>query len=652
MEDKTVDRHGGVSGGRVVDRVILFTAAAVGLLYLYTAKEGQLPLFQQRGILFAFCLLFIFTKYPLLRVKGVRPRWSIALDVVLGLATLVAVGQLIRTELAAQLSGYAMPVGLDIVLGAALVVVTIEATRRIIGPALPAVAVVFILYAFFGHYLPGMFKHMFIEFDMIVYYLSLTTDGIFGVPLYVVAGIIVQFLIFAAMLRKMGLMEFFIDLASGLMGQYRGGPAKIAVIASAFMATMSGSAVANVVATGSFTIPLMKSIGYRPNFAGAVEVCASNGGVITPPVMGAAAFLIAETLGVSYWTVVVAAVIPAILYFWGVYVGVDLEAMKAGLQGLPKDKLPRVGRVLLERGYMLAPIFVLVYFLGYVRSSAMLAAFWGVVAIFLAGLIRKETRRRVYGLGLVEGLADGIKDALVVVTACACAGIVIGVLYVTGLGMRMSTILIVLSGGHLPILLLLSTIVCLILGMGIGVTPIYILVAMVVAPALIKLGVPPLAAHLFIFYMANLCHLTPPMCTPVFAACGISGGKIFPTAWRSMRLGAVLFVLPFFFAYDQSLIMQGSPFRIVIATVTALLGVAALATAFANHSWWGRIGNLPRTMLGFGGLALIYPMPIISAAGIVLVAIALLPYLRQQRRKRSLPAPAASAEPPKQEGPR
>ncbi|MFH1087335.1 MAG: TRAP transporter fused permease subunit [Chloroflexota bacterium] len=626
------------SRARLLDRVILFASAAIALLYLYTAKQGQLPMYQQRGILLTFCLVLLYIKFPMYRLNGVRPRWTIAVDAGLCLITILCVYQLVTTEMLSRTTGYYVPTAYDYALGMGLIVATIEATRRLIGPTLPVVAITFLLYALFGQHLPGVLRHLPLDFNMIIYYTAITPDGIFGVPLYVMAGIVVTFLIFAAMLRKMGLMRFFIDLASGLAGRYRGGPAKIAVLASAFMAMLSGSAIANVVSTGSFTIPLMKSIGYQPNFAGAVEACASTGGVVTPPVMGAAAFIIAETLGIGYWSVVVAAFMPAVLYYWGVYVGVDLEAMKLGLKGMSTEQLPSVRRVLLERGFMLAPVFVLIYFLGYVRASPMLAAFWGVVAIFLAGMVKKETRRAVRGLGLAEGLSDGIHDCLVVVAACATAGIVIGVLFITGLGLKMSTILISVSGGNLAVLLILAAIVCLILGMGIGTTPIYILVAMVVAPAIIKMGVPPLSAHLFILYMANLCHLTPPFCTSVFVACGISGGKIFPTAWQSMKLGAVLFIVPFFFVYDPSLILQGSVPDIAISVVTALVGVAALGFAFARHSWWGPIKTLPRIFFGFGGLGLMYPMVAVSLPGAALVAIAVLQLLAGRKRMLTVAA--------------
>jgi TRAP transporter 4TM/12TM fusion protein len=633
MEDAAQKRGAGLASKGPVDIFVMVASGAVALLYIYTAYFGQLPLFQQRGIILAFCFALTFIKFPML--KGRRPWWTIATDIALILVTILAVSQLIRIEILSKPGFYYRPGMYDLVIGFGLILATLEATRRTLGPILPGLGILFLLYAVFGHNLPGMLRHLRLDLPMIIYYVALSTEGIFGLPLYVASTIVIIFLILASMLRKFGLMDFFIDLSSGLMGKYRGGPAKVAVLTSAFMATMSGSAVANVAATGSFSIPLMKKIGYRPNFAGAVEACASTGGVITPPIMGAAAFIMAEYLDINYWSVCVAAFLPSVLYFLGVYLGVDLEALKTGLKGLPKKELPDVKKILLKKGYMLAPILVLVYFLGVVKSSAMLAAFWGLVSILAAGLIKKETRKVVYGLGLLEGMADAVRACMVVVATCACAGIVVGVLTVTGLGMRMSTILIAISGGHLLNLLLLCGAVCIVLGMGITTTAIYLLMAIIVAPAIEKLGVLPLAAHLFVFFLANLSNITPPVCVAVYVASGISEGEPFPTGWEAIKLGAVLFIVPFFFCYHSSLILHGSILDIAIATISAIVGVISLSFASSNYFWWGKIGLPSRVLFGLGGLALIYPRIMISLIGVIMISGAFLFHIliRQQKGK-------------------
>ncbi|MFC2066862.1 TRAP transporter permease [Chloroflexota bacterium] len=619
---------------QLVDRFILFASAAVAILYLYTAYAGQLPLFQQRGIILGFCFILTFIQFPMLKVKGKRPPWTIAIDVVLSIVTILALYQFIKVEVESDVFAFYIPDNYAIALGAGLVLATLEATRRTLGAILPLLAIVCILYAAFGHVLPGMFGHLPVDFYMIVYYLSITTEGIFGLPVYVASTIVVIFLIFASLLRQFGLMEFFTDIASGLMGRYRGGPAKIAVLASAFMATMSGSAVANVAATGSITIPLMKRTGYTPDFAGAVEACASTGGVVTPPVMGAAAFIIAEYLGVTYWTVCIAAFLPAALYFFGVYLGVDLEAIKSSLKGLPIDAIPSLRRTLLNRGYMLIPIFVLIFFLGEVRSSAMLAAFWGVVSILAVSLIRRETRREMAGFGLIEGLAGAVQGCIVVLTTCACAGIVVGVLSVTGLGMKLSTILVNLTGGNVILLLFFCAVVCIILGMGITTTAVYLLMAMIVAPSIIRLGISPLAAHLFVFFFGNLANITPPVCVAAYVAAGISGGKPFRTGWQAVKLGAVLFLVPFFFCLNPSLILQGSLSIIVVSATTAVIGVIALAFAMSNYWWWGKLGMLPRLLFGLGGLGMVYPAITTSVAGGAIILIASL-YQHALKKGRS-----------------
>ncbi|MDO8569042.1 MAG: TRAP transporter fused permease subunit [Dehalococcoidales bacterium] len=600
---------------------ITVACAAVALLYFWTAYEGQLPTFQQRGILLAFCFVMIFITRPMFKGKH-RAWWTICIDVALSLVTVAAVAQLIRVEVVTPITGFYSQTNLDTILTAGLVIAVLEATRRMIGPALPILAIVLIMYAVWGSSLPGIFQHAPVTISRIIYYLGITTDGIWGTPVYVASTVVILFLIFASMLQQCGLMRFFVDFSNGLVGKYRGGSAKVAVIGSSIMSTMSGNAVANVVTVGSFTIPLMKRTGYSSVFAGAVESCASMGGVVTPPVMGAAAFIIAEYLGISYWAVCVAAALPAALFYLGLYVSVDLQAMKTGMKGLAKSEIPDWRKVLLRSGYMVLPIFMLIYFLGVVRSSGMLAAFWATIATVGLGLIRKETRQGLKGFGLVEGFANSVKDSFTVITTCACAGIVVGSLVVTGLSFRLSIIMVQLTGGNIWVLLFFVAVVAILLGMGMTTTSVYLLMAMLVAPALTRVGVMPLAAHMFVFFFANLSHITPPVAIAVFAACAISGEKsFFPTAWQACKLGAVLFILPFFFALNPSLLLQGNAGEVIFAVVTAIIGVIALATALSNYSWFGKINVAERLLFALGGIALIYPGVIASVGGGAVVAL-------------------------------
>ncbi len=597
---------------KFTDLAITILSAAVGLLYIYLSYAGMLPTFQQRGILLAFCFVLIFIKFPLL--KSGRPLWTIAIDVVLSLVVLISVYQLIKIEITTPPAGYYTPKTFDIVLMCGLIIAVLEGTRRALGMALPILCIAGIIYALFGHDLPGLFRHVYISLNFIVYYLGMTVEGIWGLPIYVVATVVILFMIFSSFLEKCGLLQFFIELSNALVGRFRGGPAKVAVFASAILATISGSATANVAAVGVFTIPLMKRVGYSPEFAGAVESCASTGGVVTPPVMGAAAFIIAEYLGVSYWSVCAAAAIPAFLYYLGVYVGVDLEAVKLKMGGAPRGTRS-TWQILKDKGHMLIPIFLLTYLLGVLRYPGALACFWAIISVIVLALITKDTRKNILGWGFVEALAGGIKGSLVVVATCASAGIIVGSLVVTGLAFRFNLLLISLTGGNLLLLLILSALVCIILGMGMTTTSVYLLMALVVAPAIIELGVPPLSAHLFVFFLGNLSHITPPVAIAVFVACGISGGKILETAIQSCKLGAILFVMPFFFVLNPTLIMQGNTLDIVLNCITAIIGVITLSFGFSGCTWLGRINTVQRLLFGAGGLLLAYPGLITSIIG-------------------------------------
>jgi TRAP transporter 4TM/12TM fusion protein len=425
--------------------------------------------------------------------------------------------------------------------------------------------------------------------------------------------------LFGAFLQASGAGDFFLKLASGAVGTIRGGPAKIAIFASALFGTISGSAVANCASCGAVTIPLMKRSGYKPHFAAAVEAVASTGGQIMPPIMGAGAFIIADIVGVSYWAVAIAAIIPALLYFTTAFLGVDFEAQKSGLRGLDRSEVPVLRKVLLSEGYLLLPIVVLLFSIVVLLNSPIRAALLSLAATIVVSYFRAHTR-----LGprkLMEALAGGARGALEVAAACACAGIVVGILNLTGLGQIIASVVIELSQGVILIALILSMLVCIVLGMGLPTTPAYIIAAAVVAPGLIKMGVPPLEAHLFVFYFACIAVITPPVALAAYTAAAIAKAPPMKVGLTAVKLGIAAFIIPYFFVYNPALIGHGTAFQVTLALVTSLIGIYFLAAAIAG--FFLRPLNWPmRVCFAVGALLLIEPGWMTDVMGIGLVAIA------------------------------
>jgi len=516
-----------------------------------------------------------------------------------------------------------MPGFLDLIFGAVTIFLVIESTRRIMGWALPIVALVFLLYGLVGHLLPGILAFPKIPVARIIAVNYIATDGIFGTPLGVSATFVFLFVLFGSFLQKVGGGEFFIDLAYSLFGRFRGGPAKIAVVASACFGTISGSGIANVAGTGQFTIPLMKRTGYQPAFAGAVEASASIGGQLMPPVMGAAAFIMAEILGIPYISICVAALLPAILYFLAIFIMVDFEAAKTGLKGLTKENLPNPRKILREAWYLFLPIAILIYLL-IIQISPMKAAFWSI--IFMVGieiiqqLIKKK---RVDFQRIWEGLEAGALGMLIVATACACAGIVIGIVNVTGFGLKFSDFIIDLSHGSLPILLILTMLSSLVLGMGLPTVACYIILAIISAPALVEMGVMPLAAHLFIFYFGIIAAITPPVALAAYVGAGIAGANPMKTGFIACRLGLAAFLLPYMFIYGSAILMKGNPQDIILAAVSGTVGIWALAAGLQGY-FWQCLAIWQRIILLIAAVLLIKPGLTTDLIGYCLVGIVLL----------------------------
>ena len=499
----------------------------------------------------------------------------------------------------------------DMYTGALLIFLVLEVTRRAVGWTMVFITLFFIVQTLYSNYFFGFLYGPPTRFIHFIDIQFVRTDGIYGIPLFVVSSYILLFILFGGILIRSGAGRFFIDLAVSLTGHRTGGPAKAAVVASAFLGTVSGSATANVVTTGSFTIPMMKRLGYRAKFAAAVEACASSGGQITPPIMGAAAFIIAEFLNVSYLSVIVAAIVPAFLYFTTVYFMVHLEADKHGIASIPKDQLPRFRTVMRRGWHLLLSLVVLVGFL-VVGFTAMHAAFWAIISLFILSFINENTR--MSAVDLFAALESGVRSTVPVTVACACAGIIIGSIFASGLGLKFTNGIIDLSGGNLMILLILTGMAAILLGMGITTTAVYITVAALIVPSLIEIGVSPMAAHMFAFYYGVVSTITPPVALASFAAAAIAGTSPMATAVESARIGIAKYLVPFIFVYNPSLLFEGPLWLTVYSTIAALGAVWALSVALEGWAY-GPVTPVRRVLVGIVGLALMYP-PLLSAVGV------------------------------------
>ena len=601
----------------IVAFIISVIAISMSVFQFYTGGFGSLFGLYQRAIHLAFTLCLIFLLYPGTKNsfdlhKEKIPWYDVFLALLSPAVCLYIV--VFFKQIAIRVG---TPSTLDLTMGALAIILVLETTRRVIGSALPIVVSVFLIYSYFGQIMPGFFAHRGYSVGRIIEHLYSGTEGIFGIPLGVSASFVFLFILFGAVLNKTGMGKFFIDIAMAVAGHTTGGPAKVAVIASGFMGSINGSSVANTVTTGSFTIPLMKSIGYRKDFAGAVEAAASTGGQILPPVMGAAAFVMAEFLGIPYIKIAMAAAIPAIIYYIAVMTMVHLEACKHGLKGLPKERLPKLSRVLREKGHLLLPILGLVYLLirGY---TPIFSAFWSIVMSILISMVKAETRLNLKTLG--EAFEDGAKSALGVAAACACAGMVVGCVTLTGLGLKIANGLVMLGHGNLMLTLFFTMIASILLGMGLPTTAKYIILSIMAAPALVDLGVNPLAAHLFILYFGVIADLTPPVAVAAYAAAGISGGNSMKTGFIAVRLAVAGFMIPYIFALDPGLLFIDSTIpHTLLLIVTSLAGVLALGAAaggyLLDHAKW-----YERITLIISALALLRPGLSTDIVGIILLA--------------------------------
>jgi TRAP transporter 4TM/12TM fusion protein len=521
-----------------------------------------------------------------------------------------------------------------------LVMAILEATRRTVNLSMALIALFFVVHLIFGSHFPGILLTFDFSPERIASIFYLRAEGIFGAPVEIACTIVLAFMLFSAVLQNSDAGRFILDGAFALTGRWRGGPAKAAILGSAALGTMVGATAANIATTGSVTIPLMKKTGYSPDFAGGVEAVASNGGQIMPPVMGAVAFLIAELLSMSYWSVCVAAFLPAALYFLAIFVQVHFEAVRLGLRGLTQEELPSFGKVMKEGWYYTIPILLLVYLLAKLHLPVQHCGVYASLAAILIVIIdwerKAQTRKSIKELliWLIDCLETAARSLLVPAVACASAGIIIGSLDSSGLGFRLSGILVDASGGHLLLLLLLTAIASFILGMGMTSIPCYLVLVILVAPALIQLGVVPIAAHLFVFYWGLISFLTPPVAVAAYVAAGISGGHPMRTGFIAMRLGVVKYIVPFLFVYSPNLLMTGPIRHIIIAVISGIIGVSILSIGLEGF-FLKRINPMERSLFIIGGFLTLMPFHIsweIMAAGILLSVLAVTWHVKSTRK--------------------
>ncbi|MBI9083114.1 MAG: TRAP transporter permease [Desulfobacterales bacterium] len=590
-------------------------AVAMSLYQLYTGIF-QLTAMNQRVTHVSFALVLIFLYYGFDQQKKQKIAWHGYLVA----GTVLALGGYVLATWFKKIGACGMcPPWYELAMGTVFILLCIEAARRTLGWVFPIIAVVSMIYARFGEMLPGILAHKNYPFERIVGNMFITTDGIFGMLAGISATYIFLFILFGAMLRAAGGGEFFINLSFSLFGHVRGGPAKIAVVASSLFGMLSGSGTANVAGTGQITIPLMKRSGYESHFAGAVETVSSAGGLLMPPIMGSAVFIIMEVLGVNYVTIMKAAGLTAVLYYVGLFLMIDLEAQKMGMVGLPKEDLPDLKEAFKNGWFFLIPIFVLIFFLVYSKVSVTRAAFWATIAIPLASFLG-GAKHRMSPRQILQGLEDGAMTALPVVAILSLGGVVLGMITLTGLGLMMSGLLIKMSGGSLFVLLLLTMVASIILGMGVPPVAAYIVLAILVVPALIRLGVYPLAAHLFVFYFATIAGITPPMAPDAFVAAGIAGAPMMRTAFTACRLALVIFIIPYMFVYNNALLLVGSLDQILQVCVTAFFGVLALACAAQNYLG-GPLTLLTRLIMFVGAGCLIFPGWKTDLIGLAIVSV-------------------------------
>lgn len=633
---KSLEKYDTESRYRVIHvpwmvRIISFLAVGLALFHLITSYTGPLITLQHRALHTGVIMALVFLLYPS-RKNAPRDRATVIdfLLAILSIATIVY----IFVDYAGIVQRAGLPNQADIIFSFLMVMLVLEGGRRVVGVGLTVLSALFLLYAYFGPYLPTVIAHRGYSIDDILTYMYLTTEGIYGTAIGVSATYIFLFILFGAFLSRTGMGQLFNDAALAIAGHTSGGPAKVSVISSGLLGSINGSAIANVVTTGAFTIPLMRRTGYSRNFSGAVEASASVGGQILPPVMGATAFIMAETLGMPYIDIAIAAIIPGFLYYLGVITVVHLRAKKRGLRGMSREELPSIKIVMKERGHLLIPLLILIYML-FAGFTPIYAAVWAIIATVVVSMVRATTRMTIKGI--FQALEEGTRSALGVAMACAMVGIIVGVASLTGFGLKMTSAILILGNDMLFLTLFFTMVASLILGMGLPSIPTYIITSSMAAPALMQFGIEPFVSHMFVFYFGILANLTPPIALAAFAGAGISGGDPNRTGFISLKLAASGILVPYVFAYSPELLMQNATAgEIVWAALTATIGVIALGIALEGYLLTS-LHPLLRVVALAGAVMLVVPGLLTDSIGFSLLLILLIAQFVHRKRTAKHP---------------
>lgn len=610
-------------------KVSLILAICFVAFHLYTAAFGTMPGIAQKSIHLGFLLVIFYIN----AMVDSEKRWE---QIFLGIMALFALGGCAYITILDE--NLQLRAGIvyasDILFAILLIIAIFEACRRKMGNPLVIITLVFVAYAFLGKYIPGFLNQPGMTLKKFTSLVYLTTDGIFGSPLYASASYVVLFVLLGAIMSVSGIGDYMTNLATSLFGHMRGGPAKVAVVASGFFGSISGSPTANVIGTGTFTIPMMKKNGFEPEFAAAVEATASTGGAIMPPIMGSTAFIMAEMLGIPYTAVAKAALIPAILYFLAVLFGVDIYAAKHGLKGIPRSQLPKV-RSMLKQIYMLAPLIFLIFCMAVFNMTIVRSGLLTIIVTLV--LVEINPKTRMTKEQWLQIPVQTVKSAVSVGIACAMAGIISGVIMGSGLGYRISSILTSVAGTSMLLLLVLTMVVSLIMGMGVPTTAAYLVLASLVAPTMIQLGIPPLAAHMFIFYFGCISSITPPVALAAYAGAGLSGCDPNKTGYKAFRLAFCSFLMPYLFVYNPVLLMEGGVLDILWSLVTALIGAYLLASGFEGFFFRWSLKWFERPLMILGAVMLIVPGMVTDLVGIAIIVVEFVTEFMFKRSEKFVP---------------
>lgn len=618
---------------KALDIILSVVCFVVALFHVFIAWDTSISLVQQRVFhVFAMLLIYFLMQTQKAASDGKVTRF---LHGALSLITTVVGGYFLANTTLTALSkrGISGATDLDIVMGVLLILAVMVLAWRTVGWALTALSAIFILYAVAGPYMPELIAHRGYDIPYITSYVAWTSESIFGTCISACVSFVALYIIFGELLDVFGAGQFFIDIAYALTGRMKGGPAEASVVSSALMGSINGSAVANVVTTGTFTIPLMKKVGYRPEFAGAVEAVASTGGQLLPPVMGAAAFVMADLTGIPYSTIIIAAIIPGILYYLSLGTSVYLEADKQGLQAERADKLPQVKKVLKEGWYYALPILVLIVALLGFGLSANFAALFSIAVLLVIGFAKEWiTNKRLPFKEVFDALVKASKTTVSVTIACACAGIVIGIVSMTGIGIKFTSIVFQLSGGHLILMLLLVMLACIIMGMGLPSTAAYIIAATVGVPSLVAAGIPELPANLFVFYFAIMSFITPPVAVAAYAAAGLADASASKTGWLAFMLGLPGFIIPFVYVYNPALLIVDTPVWDTV-WIVILSTFAVTLMSMTVIGWFkGRLNPIFRIAIAVAAILMLVPGLIFDIIGLVM-GVSIIGFLFFTRRK-------------------